>query len=72
VSALDELTSLSSSVSNPAIQEWKSKDKKIVGFLCSHVPEEILYAADILPIRLRAPGCTEPRAALKRRPQTYI
>jgi len=63
VSALDELTSLSSSVSNPAIQEWKSKDKKIVGFLCSHVPEEILYAADILPIRLRAPGCTETTTA---------
>ena len=63
MNALDELTNLSSSVSNPAIQEWKSKNKKIVGFLCSHVPEEILYAADILPIRLRAPGCTETTTA---------
>lgn len=33
---------------------WKQKnpDGKIVGFFCTYVPEEILYAANILPVRI--------------------
>ena len=28
-------------------QEWEKKTKKkIVGYLCAHMPEEIIYAAD--------------------------
>ena len=42
---------------------WTAQGKKALGFLCSHVPEEILYAADILPYRLRAPGCRDTAAA---------
>jgi len=61
--ALEELTKLAADLDNPAVQEWKADGKKVVGFFCSYVPEEILYAADILPVRLRAPGCTETTAA---------
>lgn len=34
-------------------QDWKARTgKKVVGSFCTYVPEEILYAADILPVRV--------------------
>ena len=34
-------------------REWKKRTGgKVVGCLCTYVPEEILYAADILPVRI--------------------
>ena len=63
MSALEELIQVASSVENPHVEEWTARGKKAVGFLCSHVPEEILYAADLLPYRLRAPGCTDTASA---------
>jgi benzoyl-CoA reductase subunit C len=35
-----------------AIQEWKKQGKKVIGYLCTYIPEEIIYAAGILPIRI--------------------
>ena len=63
MTALEEINTLSSSLPNSAINDWKSGGKKVVGFFCSYVPEEILYAANILPVRLRAPNCTDRSAA---------
>jgi len=60
---LDELQTLAVDLPNPAINEWKSQGKKVVGFFCSYVPEEILYAADILPVRVRATGCEDTTSA---------
>jgi bzd-type benzoyl-CoA reductase N subunit len=60
---LEELTALSTNLVNPTVNEWKAAGKKVVGFLCTQVPEEILYAADILPLRLRAPSCSETTSA---------
>lgn len=48
---------------NPAVKAWKEQGKKVVGFLCSFVPEEIIYAADILPYRVRATGCNRTTQA---------
>ena len=32
---------------------WKVKTGgKVLGFFCTYVPEEILYAADVLPVRV--------------------
>jgi len=59
LSALDELTKLAGSLENEAVKEWKSQGKKVVGYFCSLVPEEILYASDIMPFRIRATGCTD-------------
>ncbi len=44
---------------------WKERTgNKIVGYFCTYVPEEILYAADILPVRIlgshEPPTVTEP------------
>jgi benzoyl-CoA reductase subunit C len=35
-------------------KEWKEKNPggKVVGYFCTYVPEEILYATDILPVRI--------------------
>jgi benzoyl-CoA reductase subunit C len=29
-----------------------SKDKRVIGYLCSYVPEELLYAAGAIPVRI--------------------
>jgi bzd-type benzoyl-CoA reductase N subunit len=44
---------------NPWINEWKNEGKKTLGYFCSYIPEEIIYAAGILPVRVRARGCTD-------------
>ena len=54
IEGLDEIISVPL---NPAIRAWKEKGDKIIGFLCCYVPEEIIYAAGILPYRIRATGC---------------
>ena len=43
------------------ISDWKKKnpDKKVMGYMCTYMPEEILYAADILPVRIL--GAHEPQ-----------
>lgn len=44
---------------NPWITKWKSEGRKVLGYFCSYIPEEIIYAAGILPVRVRARGCTD-------------
>lgn len=44
---------------NNWIINWKNEGKKVLGYFCSYIPEEIIYAADILPIRMRARGCAD-------------
>jgi len=39
---------------NPHIQTWKKEGKPVVGLTCTSIPEELLHAAGVLPIRLRA------------------
>jgi benzoyl-CoA reductase subunit C len=40
-------------------QEWKAQTGgKVLGYFCTYVPEEILYAADVLPVRIM--GSHEP------------
>jgi len=46
-------------LTNPWINSWKNEGKKVLGSFCSYIPVEIIYAADILPIRVRARTCTD-------------
>jgi benzoyl-CoA reductase subunit C len=46
-------------LSNPYINAWKSEGKKVLGYFCSYIPEELMHAANILPIRVRARSCTD-------------
>jgi len=63
MSILEELTGIAGGLVNPALEAWKAEGKKVVGYFCSYVPEEILYAANILPVRVRAPGCEKTTSA---------
>jgi benzoyl-CoA reductase subunit C len=56
---MEEMSEVISTPLNSAIKTWKEKGNKVIGFLCSFVPEEIIYAAGILPYRIRATGCTK-------------
>ena len=56
---IEELSEVVSTPFNSAVKTWKEQGNKVIGFLCSYVPEEILYAAGILPYRIRATGCTK-------------
>ena len=42
-------------------KQWKEKhpEGKVLGYFCTYVPEEILYAADVLPVRVL--GSHEPQ-----------
>ena len=46
-------------IDKTSIATWRSSGKKALGIVCCHVPHEILHAADILPLRLRATGCED-------------
>jgi len=55
---LDELLNTPVRMENPHVQEWKKAGKRIIGYLCTYAPEEIIYAAGMLPYRVGATGCT--------------
>ena len=55
---LDEFKSLASVMVNPMMREWKDNGGKIIGYFCTHVPDELITAAGILPVRMRATGST--------------
>ncbi len=40
------------------IKEWKAQGKKVIGWQCTYVPEELIHAAGMLPIRVTG-GATE-------------
>jgi benzoyl-CoA reductase subunit C len=40
-----------------AVREWKQKTgKKVFGYFCCMTPEELLFAADLLPVRIAGTG----------------
>lgn len=43
-------------LNNTFVKEWKASGKKVVGYTCSYVPDEVFHAGDILPYRLRGFG----------------
>jgi len=47
----EEIETISSS-GYPEIISHLPKDRKVIGFFCPHVPEELLHAAGALPLRL--------------------
>lgn len=50
---LEEIKRLASPFpENTAVKEWKAQGKKVIGWVCIYVPEEIIYAADMLPFRI--------------------
>lgn len=48
-----------------AAREWKKKGGKVVGYICNSVPEELIMAAGMLPVRLRGNPGGETRDIIK-------
>ena len=46
-------------ISSESTKAWRASGKKAVGYVCCHVPTEILLAADVMPVRLRATNCVD-------------
>ena len=51
---LDETRALASSTHNHYLEEAKRQGKKIIGYFCSYMPEEIIHAPGFVPYRMRA------------------
>jgi benzoyl-CoA reductase/2-hydroxyglutaryl-CoA dehydratase subunit BcrC/BadD/HgdB len=53
---IEYFKSMASELNNYEIQFWKQSGKRVMGTVCSNIPEEPLSAAGFLPMRIRAPG----------------
>jgi bcr-type benzoyl-CoA reductase subunit C len=56
--ALQEFAEMAEVLGNPATRSWKEQGQRVMGYLCSAIPEEIFTAAGFLPFRIRATGST--------------
>lgn len=45
------------SIYNEYVRQWKDSGGQVIGTVCCHIPEEIIHAAGLLPVRIRATGC---------------
>lgn len=52
----DPFLEIANSIENQYTKDWQASNKKILGYYCTYIPEELLHAADILPYRIRATG----------------
>jgi benzoyl-CoA reductase/2-hydroxyglutaryl-CoA dehydratase subunit BcrC/BadD/HgdB len=49
----------SETLQNPFVQDWIKDKKKVMGYYCANLPEEMIHAAGFLPFRIRGTGNTE-------------
>ncbi len=46
---------MASTLLNPEIERWRNQGGRVIGTVCSDIPEEVIHAAGMLPLRVRAP-----------------
>ncbi len=56
---LKKLIETSTELLNPYVKIWKEHGKKVMGYTTVYIPEEIIYAAGILPYRVGGRGATK-------------
>jgi benzoyl-CoA reductase subunit C len=54
--AFERLAGAAAAVANPEIQRWKDEGGRVIGYFSEALPEEMITAAGMLPVRLRATG----------------
>jgi benzoyl-CoA reductase/2-hydroxyglutaryl-CoA dehydratase subunit BcrC/BadD/HgdB len=54
---------LAGPMENETVAEWRAGGGRVVGFFCAHAPEELLWAAGILPLRMRGTGSEDSSGA---------
>ncbi|GAB4354508.1 MAG: 2-hydroxyacyl-CoA dehydratase family protein [Candidatus Abyssubacteria bacterium] len=60
---LEYFAEIASELNNREIRAWKDAGGRVVGTVCSNIPEEILHAAGLASVRLRAPGLQDTSSA---------
>jgi benzoyl-CoA reductase subunit C len=60
---LDIFKEATQTILNPELKKWIDKGGKVVGYFCSYGPEEIITAAGMVPMRVRATGSTSTELA---------
>jgi len=63
MSIIEEFNEIATSLSNRYVDDWKKEGKKVVGYTCSYIPEEIISAAGLLPFRMRGVGAASTTIA---------
>lgn len=48
--------------SQEAAADWRAREGKVVGYTCIYVPEEVIYAAGMLPVRILGGLDSSPKA----------
>lgn len=56
---MKEFFEAATALNNKFVTRWKRNGKKVVGYTCSYVPDEIFHAAGILPFRIRGFGAMD-------------
>ncbi len=60
---LSKFRDVISSPRNEYLDRWVESGKKVVGYYCSYIPEEIITAAGMLPCRVRGAGSSDTSIA---------
>jgi len=60
---LQHLSAITGTLENDEVRKWKKQGGKVMGYLCSTIPEEMFTAAGLLPFRLRGTGSTSTEKA---------
>ena len=61
--ALDTFKEATETILNPMLKKWVEGGGKVMGYFCSYGPEEIITAAGMVPMRIRATGSTSTELA---------
>jgi len=56
--ALQQFQEATETIVNPELKKWLDQGGKVMGYFCSYGPEEVITAAGMVPIRVRATGST--------------
>jgi benzoyl-CoA reductase/2-hydroxyglutaryl-CoA dehydratase subunit BcrC/BadD/HgdB len=54
---------LAGPMENDYVKAWKADGGPVVGYFCAHAPEELLWAAGVLPVRMRGTGSEDTSEA---------
>jgi benzoyl-CoA reductase/2-hydroxyglutaryl-CoA dehydratase subunit BcrC/BadD/HgdB len=54
-----DISKLGRGAATERIDKWRADGGKAIGIICCHVPFELLHAAGVFPVRLRATGCRD-------------
>jgi benzoyl-CoA reductase/2-hydroxyglutaryl-CoA dehydratase subunit BcrC/BadD/HgdB len=63
VQELQYFEEVASELYNPEIRAWKEAGRRVVGTVCCNMPEEVIHAGGLLPLRVRAPGLLDTAKA---------